>query len=339
MRIDAFNHILPRDFYVRIQACVRDPAAVAYLEGVPTLWDLEARLRMLDEFEDYQQVVCLGQPTIESLGDARSTPQLARRANDGMAEICRKHPDRFPAFVASLPMNAPDAAVAEADRAVRELGARGVQVFTNVLGVPLAAPQFRAVFGVMAAQDLPIWVHPIRGPEHADYASETRSEAEVWFTFGWPYETSACMARLIFSGLFDELPGIKIITHHMGGMVPYFAGKIALGREQIFHGELDRDPHAERCGLRRQPIDYYRLFYADTATNGSAAAARCGHAFFGTEHCLFGTDAPFDPQGGRYLIRATSEAIDALEISAAERACIYERNVRALLRLDRVAGR
>ncbi len=333
MKLDAFNHILPHDFYERLKGCVRDPAAITYLEGVPTLWDLDARLRMLDEFDDYQQVLCLGQPTIESLGDPRTTAELARLANDGMAAICRKYPDRFPAFVASLPMNAPEAAVAEAERAVRELGARGVQVFTNVLGVPLSAPQFRAVFAAMAAHDLPVWVHPIRGPEHADYASETRSEAEVWFTFGWPYETSACMARLIFSGLFDEFPTVKIITHHMGGMVPYFAGKIALGREQIFRGDLDRDPHAQSRGLRRAPIDYYRMFYADTATNGSAAAARCGHAFFGTEHCLFASDAPFDPQGGRYLIRTTSEAIEGLEVSAAERARIYEHNTRALLRL------
>lgn len=334
MKLDAFNHILPRAFYERVRARVGDRAAVEYLEGVPTLWDLDARLRMLDEIDGYQQILCLGQPTIESLGAAHETPALARLANDGMAEICRRYPDRFPAFVASLPMNDPEAAVAEAERAVCELDARGVQVFSNVLGVPLSAPQFRPLFYAMAAHDLPIWVHPMRGPDFPDYASEERSEAEIWFTFGWPYETTACMARLIFSGLFDELPGLKIITHHMGGMIPYFADKIALGFQQIFRGDLAHNPHAEACGLRRQPIEYYRMLYADTATNGSAAAARCGHDFFGTAHCLFGTDAPFDPRGGRHLIRATMAAVDALEVSDGARARIYEQNARALLKLD-----
>src|SRR5207249_10569891 len=82
---------------------------------------------------------------------------------------------------------------------------------------PLSAPEFRPLFRHMAEHDLPVWIHPIRGPQFADYASEKVSENEIWFTFGWPYETTACVTRLIFSGLYDELPGLKIITHHMGG--------------------------------------------------------------------------------------------------------------------------
>ena len=75
----------------------------------------------------------------------------------------------------------------------------------------------------MAAHDLPVWVHPMRTAQFSDYASEQESQNEIWFSFGWPYETTACMTRLIYSGLFDELPDLKIISHHMGGMIPYFA--------------------------------------------------------------------------------------------------------------------
>jgi predicted TIM-barrel fold metal-dependent hydrolase len=185
----------------------------------------------------------------------------------------------------------------------------------------------------MARHNLPVWIHPMRGPNFPDYATEDASENEIWFTFGWPYETSACMTRLIFAGIFDKLPTLKIISHHMGGMIPFFAEKIALGFRQIFDGEMDRNPAAAQAGLKRQPIEYFRMLYADTALNGSVAATRCGHAFFTTDHSLFATDAPFDSEGGRALVGRTVAAIDALEISDAERQQIFAGNAKALLRL------
>jgi aminocarboxymuconate-semialdehyde decarboxylase len=175
-------------------------------------------------------------------------------------------------------------------------------------------------------------VHPIRGPNHPDYATEDASEHEIWFTFGWPYETSACMTRLVYSGLFDRNPDQKIITHHMGGMIPFFANKIALGFEQIF-AENGKNPHAERAGLKKDPLDYFRLLYADTALNGSAASTACGHAFFTTAHSVFATDAPFDRRGGRDFIEGTIAAVDALDIPDDERAMIYAGNARKLLKL------
>ena len=139
------------------------------------------------------------------------------------------------------------------------------------------------------------------------------------------------MTRLIYSGIFDELPALKIISHHMGGMIPYFAGRIDLGFRQIFFGTPDKNPGAEE--LKRRPRDYYRMLYADTALNGEVAATRCGHDFFGTPRCLFATDAPFDAEQGRQLIRNTIAAVNALDVSAQERAAIFDGNARALLRL------
>jgi aminocarboxymuconate-semialdehyde decarboxylase len=190
----------------------------------------------------------------------------------------------------------------------------------------------------MVELDLPVWVHPMRGPQFADYASEQASEDEIWFSFGWPYETTACMTRLIYSGLLDELPRLKIITHHMGGMIPYFSGKITLGFRQIFDGTPARNPLADERGLKRPPLDYFKMLYADTALNGARAATRCGHDFFGTQFSLFATDAPFDAEGGRSLMRGTIDAIGALDISTAERERIFSGNARALLKLPVVAG-
>ncbi|CAN0383473.1 unnamed protein product [Phaeothamnion confervicola] len=142
------------------------------------------------------------------------------------------------------------------------------------------------------------------------------------------------MTRLIYAGLFDKLPNLKIVTHHMGGMIPYFAEKITLGFEQIFFGSMERNPLAERCGLKRPPLDYFRMLYGDTATNGSVPATLCGHAFFGTQRAVFATDAPFDPDGGVHLVKRTIAAVEALPITAAEKAQIFDGNPRRLFGLD-----
>ena len=334
MIIDVFNHFMPRSILERLSSLVPGHATLSAFPELPTLWDPDARLRMMDEFEGLQQVLSLANPPIEMLGPSDETPELARIANDGLAELCRKYPDRFPAFIASMPMNNVEACVREADRAIVELGAKGIQIFTNVLGRPLSAPEFRPIFRSMVKHDLPVWIHPIRGPQFSDYASEKASENEIWFTFGWPYETTACVTRLIFSGIYDELPSLKIITHHMGGMVPFYAGKIDLGFDQIFHGKTTENPVARKAGLKRRPVEYYKMLYGDTALNGSVAATRCGHAFFTTGHCVFATDAPFDAEKGRMLIRETINAVNGLEIPKAEKDRIFAGNARALLKLD-----
>src|SRR5262245_65092172 len=335
--IDVFNHFMPRAYLDRLAAVAPDHFAVTAFPRLKTLVDVEARLRLLDQFDDLRQVICLANPPLELVAAPERSLELARVANDALAEVCRLHPDRFPAFVASLPMNNVEASLAEIDRAIGRLGARGVQVFTNVAGKPLSRPEFRPIFSRMAEHDLPVWVHPMRGPQFADYASEQVSEDEIWFSFGWPYETTACMTRLIYSGLLDELPRLKIITHHMGGMIPYFSGKITLGFRQIFDGTPTRNPVAEERGLKRPPIDYFKMLYADTALNGAKAATRCGHDFFGTAFCLFATDAPFDAEGGRGLIRNTIEAVAALDVDARERESIFSGNARALLKLPGAA--
>lgn len=332
--LDIFNHVLPRDVFERFKTIAPHLGALTAFEKLRPLWDMDARFRIMDEFPGYQQVICLSNPPIEYLGTPEVTPDIARFVNDRLAELARRHSDRFPAFIASLPMNNPEASVREAERAIRELGAVGVQVFTNVVGKPLSAPEFVPLFDKLAELDRPVWIHPMRLANSPDYLTESASENEIWFTFGWPYETSACVTRLIFSGLFDRLPDLKIITHHMGGMIPFFAEKIALGFSQIFDGTPDHNPAGTKAGLKKEPIEYYRMLLADTATNGSAAATACGHAFFGTRQSLFATDAPFDPVGGRNMIGRTIAAVNALDIPEAEKELIFGGNARTLLRLE-----
>lgn len=332
MMIDVFNHFMPKGYFDRLGDLIPGHPVLTAFPRIKTLLDVDARRALLDEFPGTQHVLSLANPPPELIGPPDKTPDLVRLANDQLAEVCRKHPDHFPAFIASLPMNNVEASVAEADRAVKELGARGVQVFTNVAGEPLSAKKFRPVFERMAAHDLAVWVHPMRTAQFSDYASEKESRDEIWFSFGWPYETTACMTRLIYSGIFDELPNLKIVSHHMGGMIPFFSGKIKLGFRQIFFGAADRNPAAADAGLKKSPVDYYKMLYADTAL-GEVAPTRCGHAFFGTDKCLFATDAPFDFDQGKALMRNTVAAVNALEISQAEKDAIFEGNARKLLKL------
>jgi uncharacterized protein len=330
--IDIFNHFMPRPYLDRIAKLIPDHVAVTAFPRL-TLVDIDARLRLVESFDGMRQVLSLANPPLEAIGSPAVVAELARIANDGLAEICRKYPHAFPTFIAALPLNDIDASVKEMDRAIGALGARGVQLFTNVAGKPLSAPEFRPIFRRMSEHDLPVWIHPMRGPNFSDYASEKVSEDEIWFSFGWPYETSACMTRLIYCGLFDELPELKIITHHMGGMIPYFPAKIKLGFRQIFHGTVERNPTAEARGLKKPPLEYFKMLYADTALGGEVAPTRCGHAFFGTSHCLFATDAPFDPERGRALIADTLAGVTALGLAEADMTLIFAGNAQRLLKL------
>jgi predicted TIM-barrel fold metal-dependent hydrolase len=333
-KIDLFNHVFPKGFYDLMMKLAPDHRDIGKrVRGVPMLHDLDERFRIMDRFEDYYQVLCLASPPLEALGKPEVSTQLARSANDGMAELVDRYPDRFPAFVASLPMNAPEAVLEETRRAVDELGARGVQVFTNVSGKPLDEPEYLPLFDLMADYDLPIWIHPARGANFADYATEQKSKYEIWWTFGWPYETSVTMARLVFAGLFDKHPNLKIITHHMGGMVPYFEGRVGPGWDQLGSRTSDEDLTALLRELKKRPIDYFRMFYADTAVFGARAATVCGLEFFGSDHVVFASDSPFDPEKGPMYIRETIKILDGLEISDTDREKIYWRNAEKLLKL------
>ncbi len=331
MKIDIFTHFVPPALTDYLAKTKLGAIATPRWRNIATLVDLDEHLRMMDEFDDYVQIPSIANPPIEAFGTPEETPEIARVANEYMAQLCETYRDRFPAFVANLPMNNPDAAVEEARRAVNDLGAAGCLVYTNVLGAPLSEERFFPLFQTMAELDRPVWIHPIRGPDTADYKSETTSLHELWFTFGWPYETALAMGRLVHVGLFDKLPGIKIITHHLGGLVPYLEGKINFGFRQAGEGDMETNPVATEAGLTRKPADYYRMFYGDSAVNGIDRAFDCGLEFFSADHVVFASDAPFDPLGGRHLIRESMRLVETLD--KADRDKIYYGNAAKLIGL------
>jgi predicted TIM-barrel fold metal-dependent hydrolase len=334
MKIDIFNHLYPRKFfdtYIAGGAAGKDMGK--RVSNIATIVDLDARFRAMDEFGDFRQVLTLPSPPLEVLAGPDRSPIMARAANDQLAELVRKHPDRFPAFAASLPLNNPDEALKEMERAVTQLGAKGIQIFTNVAGKPLDGPELQPLFAEVARRDLAIWMHPARGADVSDYRTEDRSLFEIWWTFGWPYETSVAMARLVFSGIFDRFPDLKIITHHMGGMIPYFEGRVGHGWDQLGTRTSDVDYASLLRSMKQRPIDYFRKFYVDTALFGARAATRCGLEFFGIDKVLFASDMPFEPAPGMYA-RETIQAIESLELTAAQNDQIYRGNAQRLLKLE-----
>ncbi|MGH2821092.1 MAG: amidohydrolase family protein [Actinomycetota bacterium] len=336
MKIDAFCHILPRAYYDRVGA-ISDAGAAENLRkrisGIPSLADLDLRFRQLEEFgDDYRQVISLAAPPVEDLGPPATSRDLARLANEGLAELVQDHPDRFCGFVACVPMNDVDATIEEIDYAVKELGAVGSQICTHVNGHPLDEPRFEPFFQRMAELDRMIWVHPSRNADWPDYPTEQRSRYEIWWVFGWPYDTATFMARIVFAGVLERHPDLKLLIHHGGSMVPHFAGRVGPGWDQLgARTPEDRRDEVEHPELSKRPLDYFKMFYADTALFGAQHAIRCCMDFFGVDRMLFASDSPFDPEKGPGYIRETIRNIDDLGLPEVDREKIYEGNARRLL--------
>lgn len=329
LKIDIFNHILPVEYKEAL-----DKVAPGHLQqrnnnAIPTLWDLDHRFRIMDKY-GVMHVLTLSRPPIEEvISDPQKALDLTKLANDEIAELVHKYPDRFPAAVASVALNNIDASLRELERAIVDLKFRGVQIYTHVNGKPLNSPEFRPLFEMMSHYNLPIWIHPTTGITYTDYRSESESKFAVAILFGWPYETTVAMNRLIFGGILERWPHLKVITHHCGAMVPYFEQRIITIHD---HAEMVHRSK-DKVGLTKAPIEYYKMFYADTAIYGNTTALMLAHAFFGVDHLLFGTDFPFAGHHGERVTRQTIAAIEEMDIGDVEKKKIFEGNARSLMRL------
>jgi uncharacterized protein len=327
--VDIYCHICPDQYLQEMNRIApRLGNIAARLRGVKKLFDLDERFREMDQFGDYREIISLPNPPIEDLATGEVGLYLARIGNDAMADLCVRHPARFPTFVAAVSMTDVEGSVAEARRAVTELHAGGIQIFTSVAGKPLDDPSFEPIFQVMAELDRPIWLHPARTAAMTDYAAEPKSRYEMWWCFGWPYDTSVAMVRMVFCGLLDRYPKLNIITHHLGGMIPYYDGRIGPGLQVLGARTLDEDYSKVLSSLKRPHLDYLHDFYGDTALfGGGIQAVRCGLEFFRADHVVFATDTPLGP------IKPTIDVIKQLDISDADRRKIFCGNAERLVKM------
>jgi uncharacterized protein len=312
MIIDVFNHIEP----------VKYAEATGRVKFVnPLILDVERRLRIMERFENYAQVLTIG--GFHAYTHTDNAVDIAQLTNDSIAELVAKYPEWFATGVASLPLKDMDASLKETDRAIQQLRLRGIELWAHRDREPLDSPYYFPLYEKMSQYNLPIWIHPMRKAD-PDYSCEKESKYHIWAIFGWPYDTTVAMARMVFSGVFEKFPNLKIITHHCGAMVPYFASRIVCLRDQM-------DDYNEN--LKKPILEYFRKFYADTALEGGKAALECAYDFFGADHILFGTDFPQDKRLGVTSVSNAIEAINKMDISAEDRKKIFEDNARGLLQL------
>lgn len=333
MKIDAFAHALPLAYKDAFQKKL--PADAAKMSGGDwdrnkTLWDVNHRLSIMDEFGIDMQALVTPTPAMEWYFDAGTCTNLARLANDGMAELVALHPKRF-IGVATVCLLDVEGAIRELRRSVRELKLRGVLLYSNVGGIPPDAPQFEDFYRAVEELGVPMWLHPARSEKQADFSTEDSSRYLLWQSFGWSYEITLAMARLVFSGVLKRHPRLKIIVHHAGAMVPFFAGRIrSFYANPSNLANVGLDPKVERPYLEQ-----FKDFYVDAWTNGSADALMMSYQTYGADHILYGSDMPFGAEMGRSFIRESVKAVEQMTIPPAEKERIWSGNILRLCSLER----
>ncbi len=329
LKVDIFNHILPKKYKDGLDKAAPNYEQKPVNDRLPTLWDMDHRFRIMDKYEGLVHVLTLSRPPIEEVvPDPKTAMELTRIGNDEIAELVFKYPDRFAAGVAAVAMSDLDGSLKELERCILELKFKGVQIYSDYCGKPLDSPEFMPIYEMMSGYNLPIWIHPTTGITATEYKTEKTPKYITTHLFGWPYETTMAMARLVFSGVFDKWPNLKIITHHAGGMVPFYEQRII-----AFLDEGQRRKGKLPYQLSHTPIEYFKQFYADTAIYGSVPGLMLARDFFGTDHLLFGTDLPFSGWYGERVTRQTIASIADMPVPEPEKKQIFVDNARKLLRL------
>jgi aminocarboxymuconate-semialdehyde decarboxylase len=314
--IDGFSHFLPKAFAEELSQTY-PTGELKGLTGLAYFSDLENRVRVLDKFRIDRQVLTLARPNIWINMPKDIALKMTRAANDAIARATKQFPDRFIA-VGTLPMLSEEFSL-EFDRCIEELGMAGIQIFTNIEGKPPDDPEFGWFFLKANRTRIPLWIHP-------QVRNEWPQEFALDKILGWPFDTSLVMSRLVFSGIMEECPHLRIITHHMGGMIPYFSERIKGSYEgrELFG-------NAKFVPLPKDPLEYFRRFYGDTVLNGSVPAFECGYKFFGPEHILFATDYPFGPKKGERWIEGALHQIMATNLPQTEKDQILGGNLQRLI--------
>lgn len=308
LKIDAFTHIAPREYVTAVGKMAMIP---------PSLSDLDARFRSMDELGNILQMLTLGGSPVEVFAAPDKAVDLSKACNDGMAALVAAFPERFAGAAAYLPMNNMDAAMKELERAIEDLKLSGVLIYSSINDKPLDSPEFVPLFEKMAGYDLPVWIHPYSGPTKPYYPGEEESKYNLTGIVGWPHATTMAMLRLAGSGLLERLPNLKFLTHHSGGTVPYLINRIE-------YSPFGYGP------LTGSITDSLKRFYNDTAVQGNTANLMCAHTFCGAGHMLFGTDFPMADVA---MVKRVIRSIEEMEVPASEKQMIFSENARGLFRL------
>lgn len=259
----------------------------------------DLRLEQMDAAGIDFQIMSLFDPGVQDETDVARAVDLARRANDDLAESVRAKPDRLGGF-ATLATQDPDAAAAELRRAVSELGLVGGLINGHCQGRYLDDPAYCGLFECAQELDAPIYLHPttphpaVMDAWFAPYVGDGLHLA----SWGFAAETGTHALRLIYSGLFDRFPRLQMILGHLGEMLPFAAYRV----DRYYGLGGDLSAHGRR--LERLPSEYLRTnFHVTTSGNFSPPAFACTLEVMGAERVMFSVDYPMDDNkaGGEFL--------------------------------------
>lgn len=274
-------------------------------------YDLNLRLKAMDAQRVTVHALSLMPPMVY-WADNTLGLHLARLVNDAMAEAARAHPDRF-VGLATLPLQDPEAAVSELNRAVTTLGCRGIYLGTNVRGKELTDPSFLPVFERIHVLGVPIFLHPLNV-----IGAQRLAHYHLHNLLGNPFDTAVAAANLIFSGLLDRFPRLEVCLPHAGGALPYLIGRLN-------HGWKVRQ---ECRALKKPPSSYLRRFTYDTISHAPESLHYLIN-LVGADRVMMGSDYCFDMGYERPV-----EVITRLRgLTRADRAKILGGNAARLLRL------
>jgi predicted TIM-barrel fold metal-dependent hydrolase len=299
--------------------------------NTPTLINVDKRLALMDACGiDLSILVPL--PWLETMPSVHSNPkqcaEAARLFNDELAAIVNKQPDRF-LGVALLPTTNPEIMIGEFERAVRTLKLVGGFFVVGPTVKPPDHPGYEHLYKKAAELDVPLWIHPSRPPEYPDYVGEKVSQYQVWQTLSWLLDSSTAMVRLVFSGIYERYPNLKLIIHHHGALVPLFAKRMQYGWEYFEQNTGKKQP----TSISHPYINHFKKFYCDTATQGyEPLILKMTYNFFGPDRILFGSDGPMDSTGGKAFTMDAKRSVEDMGLSQQDRQKIFSRNILRLLK-------
>ena len=324
--IDVFNHIYPKEYIDALPKPL--PEMVTFLSSDnpgggkgKSITDLDFRIRAMEKFGIDIQILSLPGPTLDDLPQNIALEELNKiciAANDGIAKIANDSRGRFKG-VATVSLLDVDAAVVETERAVKDLGLLGVQVLSNVRGKPLDLPEFEPFYAKISQLGCGLWIHPSYIRKIYDWMNDAYN---MNMMMGWGIDTALATFRIFRGGVLERHPEIKIVTHHLGTLIPLMAGRIngfVMGQ-----GKNGLPPSP----LRKTPIEYLKMFYVDTAEGSWKPATDLAYGFYGASHMLFGTDYPWGDTA------KTIENIRALPISEEKKNAIMGENAARLFKIS-----
>ena len=280
--------------------------------------DIERRLEHMDRLGIDIHVLTIPAPGADRFegGDAA---RLAQIANNAVAAICRRYPNRFIGFF-TLPTCSVEASLIELERAVNDLGLKGFGCFTNLNGRPLDREELFPLYERLAGLRLPVYIHPT-----APLATEaTGIDIMPTLIFGWAFDSTVAMTRLVYGRVLERFPEINFVVADVGGVLAFFSQRAM----NIYAGRTEEI--RQKYGLKENPLDAFRRFYVDTADH-PASTLRCVKDFFGADRMVLGTNYPYGPEQGRLLVKNSLQAINGLGLREAERKKILGENAARIL--------